>query len=147
MPRLPPPCRWISFSTVRPLTCMTVSRALACCVLRSAGGLTVVTADKGPLALDFAGLTTLKVTNGGQLGYSATLCGALPVVNLGLRVFPAADFLSIRGRSFNSTTNFVLAEMENGREFAYALAEAQRRGIAETDPTPMWKAGTPPTNL
>ena len=69
-----------------------------------------------------------------QLGYSATLCGALPVVNLGLRDFPAADFLSIRG-IFNSTTNFVLAEMENGREFADALAEAQRRGIAETDPT------------
>jgi homoserine dehydrogenase len=105
-------------------------------VLRAAlgRGLTVVTANKGPLALNFAGLAALKATKGGQLGYSATLCGALPVVNLGLRDFPAADFLSIRG-IFNSTTNFVLAEMENGREFADALAEAQRRGIAETDPT------------
>jgi homoserine dehydrogenase len=36
---------------------------------------------------------------------------------------------------FNSTSNFILGEMTAGRAYADALAEAQRRGLAETDPS------------
>jgi homoserine dehydrogenase len=35
----------------------------------------------------------------------------------------------------NGTTNFILSEMESGRSYAEALAEAQRLGYAEADPT------------
>jgi homoserine dehydrogenase len=35
----------------------------------------------------------------------------------------------------NGTTNFILTEMEKGSDYAEALAEAQRRGFAEADPT------------
>ncbi len=68
------------------------------------------------------------------LAYSATVCGALPVINIGQRDLIAADIRMLQG-IFNSTTNFVLAEMAGGRTYADALSEAQQRGIAETDPT------------
>jgi homoserine dehydrogenase len=35
----------------------------------------------------------------------------------------------------NGTTNFILSEMEDGASYDEALAEAQRRGFAEADPT------------
>ncbi len=97
-------------------------------------GIPVVMANKGPLVLAFAELQALAKANGAELGYSATVCGALPVINIGRRDLVAADVLTLAG-IFNATTNFILAEMASGRSFAEALAEAQRRGIAETDPS------------
>ena len=35
----------------------------------------------------------------------------------------------------NGTTNYILGEMENGADFAYALKDAQAKGYAEADPT------------
>jgi len=107
---------------------LSVTRtALAC-------GMNVVLANKGPLVLTFRELHELATQKKVGLAYSATVCGALPVINIGQRDLIAADITLLRG-IFNSTSNFILAEMNNGRSFADALAEAQRRGIAETDPT------------
>ncbi|MCC6166371.1 MAG: homoserine dehydrogenase [Caldilineaceae bacterium] len=97
-------------------------------------GVSVVLANKAPLALAFGELHRLAQETGAGLGYSATVCGALPVINLGRRDLVAADILSLRG-IFNSTSNFILGEMAAGRAYGDALAEAQQRGIAETDPT------------
>lgn len=97
-------------------------------------GIPVVLANKAPLVLAFGELHDLAAATGAGLGYSATVCGALPVINIGRRDLIAADVLRLRG-IFNSTSNFILGEMATGRSFAAALAEAQRRGIAETDPT------------
>jgi homoserine dehydrogenase len=97
-------------------------------------GVPVVLANKGPLVMAFAELQALAKKNGAGIGYSATVCGALPVINIGQRDLVAADITSLAG-IFNATTNFILAEMASGRSFADALGEAQRRGIAETDPT------------
>ena len=97
-------------------------------------GIPVVLANKGPLVLAFAELQALAKANGAGLGYSATVCGALPVINIGRRDLVGADITTLAG-IFNATTNFILAEMATGRSFADALGEAQRRGIAETDPT------------
>jgi homoserine dehydrogenase len=97
-------------------------------------GIPVVLANKGPLVLAFAELQALAQAHGAGLGYSATVCGALPVINIGQRDLVAADVTTLAG-IFNATTNFILAEMGSGRSFADALAEAQQRGIAETDPT------------
>jgi homoserine dehydrogenase len=99
-----------------------------------AAGMNVVLANKGPLVLAFRELHELAAQKGVGLAYSATVCGALPVINIGRRDLIAADIALLRG-IFNSTSNFILAEMEQGRAFAEALAEAQRRGIAETDPS------------
>jgi homoserine dehydrogenase len=94
----------------------------------------VVLANKAPLVLAFAELSELAQGTGAGLSYSATVCGALPVINIGKRDLIAADILHLRG-IFNSTSNFVLSEMAAGRDYATALAEAQRRGIAEADPS------------
>lgn len=97
-------------------------------------GITLVLANKAPLVLAFGELQRLAQATGAGLGYSATVCGALPVINLGRRDLIAADILSLRG-IFNSTSNFILDEMTTGRTYGDALAEAQQRGIAETDPS------------
>lgn len=96
-------------------------------------GIHAVLANKGPLVLAFPELTALAREYGAGLAYSATVCGALPVINIGERDLVAADVLLLRG-IFNSTSNFILGEMAAGRDYGDALAEAQRRGIAETDP-------------
>lgn len=97
-------------------------------------GVDVVLANKGPLVLDFHPLHELAGSTGAGLAYSATVCGGLPIVNIGRRDMVAADVHLLRG-IFNSTCNFILDEMAAGRDYHEALAEAQQRGIAETDPT------------
>lgn len=97
-------------------------------------GIAVVLANKAPLVLAYRQLHTLAAASGAGLAFSATVCGALPVLNIGQRDLIAAEILRLRG-IFNATTNFILTEMATGRSYADALAEAQRRGIAETDPT------------
>jgi homoserine dehydrogenase len=57
-----------------------------------------------------------------------------PIFNLVSECLPASEVLSFRG-VLNSTTNFILTEMEKGVGFAAALSKAQRLGIAEADPS------------
>mgnify|MGYP001195864881 CR=1 FL=1 len=97
-------------------------------------GIAVVLANKGPLVLAYRELHEIAAASGAGLAFSATVCGALPVINIGRRDLIAAEVRSLRG-IFNATTNFILTEMATGRSYADALAEAQRRGIAESDPT------------
>lgn len=99
-----------------------------------ARGISVVLANKAPLVLAFPELQRLAAQTGAGLAYSATVCGALPVINIGQRDLIAADISRLRG-IFNSTSNFILQEMAAGEAYGAALAEAQRRGIAEADPT------------
>ena len=99
-----------------------------------ARGLSVVFANKSAVALAFDELESVARKNRAGLGWSATVCGGLPVVNAGRRDLVAADFRRLRG-VFNSTSNLVLGRMGEGLSLGEAVAEAQRRGIAETDPT------------
>ncbi len=97
-------------------------------------GLDVVLANKGPLALAYATLHNLAQQQGVRLAFSATVCGGLPVVNVGVRDLVAATVQRVEG-IFNSTSNYILTQMAAGQPYDSALAEAQRRGIAEADPT------------
>lgn len=96
-------------------------------------GRSVVLANKAPLALDYAGLHALARQNGARLAFSATVCGGLPVINVGQRDLVGAAIHMIEG-VFNSTTNYILTQVRLGKSYHKALAEAQRRGIAEADP-------------
>lgn len=97
-------------------------------------GMDVVLANKAPLVLAFHELHDLAREHGAALGFSATVCGGLPVINMGRRDLIAADVRGFRG-IVNSTTNYILSRMAEGETYADALAEAQRRGIAEADPS------------
>lgn len=100
-------------------------------------GLAVVLANKGPLALAYGELAQLSdLGNPGApaLRFSACVGGALPTVNLGSRILAGARVLKVEA-VLNGTTQFILREMEAGRSFEDGLAEAQRRGLAETDPS------------
>ena len=97
-------------------------------------GISVVLANKGPIVLAYKELHDIAARSGAGLKFSATVCGGLPVMNIAKRDFVAGSILRLRG-VFNSTTNFILDEMNSGRAYEAALAEAQERGIAETDPS------------
>ncbi len=97
-------------------------------------GIPVVLANKAPLVLAYRHLHDLAREHGARLAFSATVCGGLPVINMGRRDLVAATVHRFRG-ILNSTTNYILTRMAAGESYAAALAEAQRRGIAEADPS------------
>jgi homoserine dehydrogenase len=97
-------------------------------------GIGVVLADKGPLVHAFGELTAAARAARAGLAYSATVCGALPVVNIGQRDLVACDVRLVRG-IFNSTSNSILQAMASGGSYEQALRQAQLDGIAEADPS------------
>jgi len=107
---------------------------LECVRIAIRRGMAVVLANKGPLVHAFGELETAARTAGVGLAYSATVCGALPVVNIGQRDLAACDIRSVAG-IFNSTSNSILAAMARGGSYQDALRQAQIEGIAEADPS------------
>jgi homoserine dehydrogenase len=97
-------------------------------------GLHLVLANKAPLVLAQEELESLAADADVGILYSATFCGGLPALNIVRRDMVCGKVLGFRG-IFNSTTNFILAEMLEGREYADALRETQERGVAEADPS------------
>jgi homoserine dehydrogenase len=98
-----------------------------------AAGVHVATTNKGPIALRHAELAELARERGVQLRAEGTVMSGTPVLNLAEVGLAGAGVHSFRG-VLNGTCNFMLSEMESGRSYAEALAEAQRLGYAETDP-------------
>jgi homoserine dehydrogenase len=99
-------------------------------------GLPVVLANKGPLALAYQELAGLSDLGAGAtpLRFSACVGGAMPTINLGRRDLAGARILRVEA-VLNGTTQYILRAMEGGRSYADVLAEAQRRGLTETDPS------------
>ena len=98
-------------------------------------GKTVVTGNKALLAAHGPELYEVAAQNGADLYYEAAVAGAVPVV-YGLRESLAGDkILRVLG-IVNGTTNFILDSMTStGASYEDALAEAQRLGFAEAEPT------------
>jgi homoserine dehydrogenase len=107
---------------------------LDCARIAIRRGMDVVLANKGPLVHAFGELEDAAGAAGVGFAYSATVCGALPVVNIGRRDLAACDIRSVAG-IFNSTSNSILAAMTAGGAYADALRQAQLDGIAEADPS------------
>ena len=97
-------------------------------------GISAVLANKGPMVLAFRELEALAAAKGAKLAYSATVCGGLPVVNVGQRDLVAGEITALRG-IFNATSNFILEAMARGLSYDEALVETQRAGAAEADPS------------
>jgi homoserine dehydrogenase len=97
-------------------------------------GMHVVTTNKGPIARCLKELLDLAHSNNVLIGYEGTVMSGTPALALGRKFLLGADITRIRG-ILNGTTNFILTRMQHGVDFPEALAEAQRLGYAEADPT------------
>lgn len=117
-----------------PVDLQTGGPGLAIAKTALSKGVSMVLANKGPVVLALRELEQIASQSGAGLRYSATVCGGLPIINIVRRDMIAADIIKIQG-IFNSTTNFILDEMGQGRSYDDALAETQKRGIAEADPS------------
>jgi homoserine dehydrogenase len=93
----------------------------------------VISCNKGPLAWAWRPLRDLARKKGAAFLYETTVMDGTPVFNLVQRCLRGNTLLKIEG-ILNSTTNFVLGEMERGASLEAAVAEAQRLGVAEADP-------------
>ncbi|MGY3091370.1 homoserine dehydrogenase [Hymenobacter sp. UYAg731] len=97
-------------------------------------GRRVVTANKAMLARHLAELVQLEQQHGGALLYEAAVCGSIPVVRTLDGYFSHEPLRAVQG-IFNGSSNYVLTRMsEEGSDYGPALAEAQAKGFAETDP-------------
>ncbi|QQP87616.1 homoserine dehydrogenase [Skermanella sp. TT6] len=95
----------------------------------------VVTANKALLAVHGTGLARLAEEHGAVLAFEAAVAGGIPVIK-GLREGLAANGIKEVHGILNGTCNYILTEMrETGREFGDVLAEAQKLGYAEADPS------------
>ncbi|MGZ5958370.1 MAG: homoserine dehydrogenase [Myxococcaceae bacterium] len=100
-----------------------------------ARGKHVVTANKALLATRGEEIFRLAVEKGVDVYYEGAVCGGVPVIRT-LREALASDRINALHGIVNGTTNYILTAMaEEGEPLARALAEAQRLGYAEADPT------------
>ena len=98
-------------------------------------GIGVVTANKALLADCGDELFERAQARGVPLGFEASVAGGIPIINA-LRTGLAANEIEWIAGIVNGTSNYILTAMATeGRDFADALAEAQRLGYAEADPT------------
>jgi homoserine dehydrogenase len=98
-------------------------------------GKPVVTANKALIAHHGGALATLAEAKGAPLLFEAAVMGGTPAVKVVREALVGDEVGAIAG-ILNGTCNFILSQMEaSGRSFAEVLAEAQRLGYAEADPT------------
>ena len=95
-------------------------------------GLHAVTANKGPVACRYVEVATRATTAGRAFRFEGAVMDGIPVFNLARETLRGVEVTGIRG-ILNSTTQYILAEMEQGASLDAALAHMQRLGIAEAD--------------
>jgi len=95
----------------------------------------VVTANKALLATRGQEIFKLARAKSVDVYYEAAVCGGVPIIRT-LRESLASDRINSLVGIVNGTTNFILTAMaERGEAIGPVLAEAQRLGYAEADPT------------
>lgn len=111
----------------------TLSKSL---ILRALdNGKHVVTANKALIALHGNEIFARARANGVTVGFEAAVAGGIPIIKA-VREGLVGNRIEWLAGIINGTGNFILTEMcYAGREFGDVLAEAQRLGYAEADPT------------
>ncbi len=98
-------------------------------------GKDVVTANKALLAQHGPELFDRARALGRCIAFEAAVAGGIPIITNVSQCFSANQVQSLQG-ILNGTSNFIVSQMdEQGWSYAAALAEAQRLGFAEADPT------------
>ncbi|MDS1142092.1 homoserine dehydrogenase [Pusillimonas sp. SM2304] len=100
-----------------------------------AQGKHVVTANKALLAKHGNEIFAAAHAKGVMVAFEAAVAGGIPIIKA-IREGLTANRIQWLAGIINGTTNFILSEMRSqGLPFDQVLAEAQRLGYAETDPT------------
>ena len=100
-----------------------------------AKGKHVVTANKALLAVHGEELFQAALRKGVDIGFEASVCGGIPILRSLTEGLAANRLRSLYG-IVNGTSNYILTRMTTaGQPFATVLAEAQKAGYAEADPT------------
>ncbi|ROR01650.1 homoserine dehydrogenase [Desulfosoma caldarium] len=95
----------------------------------------VVTANKALLAHHGNEIFAQAAKCGRSVGFEASVAGGIPLLKA-IREGLSANRLDTLFGILNGTANYILTRMtEDGLPFAQALAEAQRHGYAEADPS------------
>lgn len=95
----------------------------------------VVTANKAVLAHHAAELFAVARKNNVPLYYEASVGGGIPLITPLTESLVGSNITSVMG-IINGTTNYILTKMSTeGSSFEEVLAEAQRLGYAEADPS------------
>lgn len=98
-------------------------------------GRPVVTANKALLARHGVNLAKVAEESGAQLGFEAAVAGGIPVIKTLREGLGSARIARVYG-IMNGTCNYILTRMGNeGIGFAECLADAQKLGYAEADPS------------
>ncbi len=95
----------------------------------------VVTANKALLATEGTDIFDAAQQAGVEVGYEASVAGAIPIIKVMKESLIANRIKAIYG-IINGTSNYILTKMtDENVEFSQALKEAQALGYAEADPT------------
>jgi homoserine dehydrogenase len=100
-----------------------------------AHGKHVVTANKALIAVHGNEIFAAAQKQGVVVAFEAAVAGGIPIIKT-IREGLTGNRIEWLAGIINGTSNFILTEMrDKGRDFADVLAEAQRLGYAEADPT------------
>ncbi len=95
----------------------------------------VVTSNKEVIAKHGPEFFRVAQENNVNLFYEASVGGGIPIIHALKKCLSANEIKEIYG-IVNGTTNYILTKMSTeGRDFQDVLAEAQKLGYAEADPT------------
>jgi len=98
------------------------------------GGAHAITANKGPIVHAYEELRSLAAANERRFLFESTVMDGMPIFSLFQEDLPLVQLKGFRG-ILNSTTNFILSAMESGFSYEQSLSQAQRLGVAESDPS------------
>jgi homoserine dehydrogenase len=100
-----------------------------------AAGKDVVTANKALLATHGPEVFDAARRHSRAVAFEASVAGGIPIIAALTQGLAANQIVALQG-ILNGTCNFILTRMtETGQGYGDALREAQRRGLAEADPT------------
>ncbi len=119
----------VELTTLNPVTGQPATDHIRAAFAR---GLHVVTANKGPIAHDYAALREEAEVRRLIFRFEATVMDGAPVFNQVRNDLPAMKVLGFSG-VLNSTSKIVIETMEQGGTFEEGLDAARRMGIAEAD--------------
>ena len=97
-------------------------------------GAHAISANKGPVVHAWHELTELAARKDRRFLHESAMMDGVPIFSLFRETLPALELRGFRG-VLNSTTTVILDAMEAGKSFEEAVGEAQRLGVAETDPS------------